>query len=260
MIANRRLAMLTAYALTVSGLTGCVTTTEVTQRPASDEEQAQANLALGTGYLGQGNPEAAIVPLQRAIEAQPRLAAAHTALALAYDQTGELEDAERHYRRAVSLAPNDAVAQNSYGVFLCRRGRFDDAEEYFVRAADNPRYQTPTAALNNAATCAYDAGRLEDADRYFRAALEVDPNNADALNGLLELALQSENYLQARAFVQRSLASRAPDARLLYHCFDVEDKLGNSAAATSCLQQLRSLFPSSAEYGRILETGRDARR
>jgi type IV pilus assembly protein PilF len=255
MIANRLLIVLIGMAAF-----GCVTTTDVNQRPASEEEQAQANLALGTGYLRQGNAEAAIQPLERAVEAQPRLAVAHSTLALAYDQTGQAEDAERHYRRALSLDPKNAEAQNSYGVFLCRQNRFDDAEEHFVAAARTPRYATPIAALNNAATCAYDAGRLDKADQYFRAALDIDPSNAEALNGLLELALQNENYLQARAFVQRSLASRDPDARLLYECFNVEEELGNTAAATSCLQQLRTLFPGSQEYGRILETGRDAGR
>ncbi|MBN1240407.1 MAG: type IV pilus biogenesis/stability protein PilW, partial [Gammaproteobacteria bacterium] len=198
--------------------------------------------------------------LQRALEEDSRLADAHSAIALAYDQLGNSEEAERHYRRATQLEPGNGAAANSYAVFLCRRDRWHDAEPYFRRAADNPRYPTPAAALSNAGVCAMSAGEPERAEEYFRAALAQDARFPEALSGMMELAYQQENYLQARAFLQRYTDVSEPDAQILLLCFNIEQRLEDPAAAERCAARLRSEFPESAELAQLRQFERDARR
>lgn len=248
MKANRAIAVLLSCLVTQA----CVTQMDVGPQPASNEEQARANLALGVGYLRQGDAESAVRPLERAVETQPRLADAHGALAFAYDQLGRIDEAERHYRRAANIGNGDGSAQNSYAVFLCRQGDFERAEPLFLRAVENPRYPTPVAALDNAANCAYEAGFIDKAERYFRAALDIESGDAAALSGMLEISFHMQNYLQARAFLQRSFASQARSARMLWLCYHIEIELDSESAANACLSQLQREFPYSPELDQIV--------
>ena len=252
---NRSIAV---FAVALS-LSACVTTT-TGPRPATDEEAAVANLNLGVGYLRQGRPDAAIDPLERAIDLNPRLASALSVLALAYEQIGEPELAEEYHRRATQLDVNDADAQNRYAVFLCLRSRWSEAERYFQRAVNNPQYATPAAAYTNAGNCARGADDLAKAEANYRAALAIDAGNVDALAGMLELAVHNQNYLQARAFAQRALSASAPTARNLWLCAYVERQLGDLGAAENCARQLRAGFPNSPEVAMLRELDRNAER
>lgn len=236
--------------LVLSLAQACVTTTP-SVNPPSPEQAALRNLDLGVAYMRQGRPDLALSSLREALEFNPRLASAHSTIALVYEQLNDTELAEEHYRRATQLGPNDGSAANSYAVFLCRSDRWQEAERYFRRAADSNGYATPAVALTNAGVCARSAGELDDAERYFREALERDAIAADALYHLADLSLQSEDFLSARAFTQRYLASSASNPEVLLICVQVERRLGADAAAQRCAEQLRSSFPNSAEAGRL---------
>ncbi len=225
---------------------------------SSSEKAAQANLDLGAAYLRDGQPQVAIDKLQRALDQNPRLAEAHSTIALAYDQLGQTDDAEKHYRRATQLAPDDPAVANSYAVFLCRQHRWVDAEPYFKRAASNPRYATPAVALANAGTCARGAGKPDRAEAYYRAALEKDPKNPDALSGLMQLAYQQKDYLQSRAFLERYLDVQPASAPVLWLCYQIERQLKNPTAARQCAERLRQDFPTSAEYAALHRAEQDA--
>ncbi len=243
--------------LVACGFTQACTTSGTTQqRPASDSDAAVANMNLGAGYVRQGRADLALEPLQRALELDPRLVDAHSTIAIAYDQLGRAAEAEPHYRRATALAPTNAGAANSYAVFLCRQGRWNDAEGYFRRAANNPQYQTPEAALANAGLCARNAGEVEKAEEYFREALDRNPAYPDALSSLADLSYRRENYLQARAFLQRYFDAQQPNASLLWICFNVERELENAAGAERCANQLRERFPQSQELSQLQELQR----
>ncbi len=239
-------------------LQGCVTTTEFNQRPLSDEDAAIANFNVGVGYLRQGRPDLAVDALERAVRLDSRSADTHSTLALAHDQLGNSTTAEQHFRRATRLEPNNADVQNNYAVFLCRQNRWEDAERFFRRAADDPRYTTPEAALTNAGTCARGANDLEKAEQYFREALSKDPNYADALEAMMELSYQNEDYFLARAFMQRLFGARTASARVLWLCFHVEQELDGQDAAEDCANKLREDFPLSAELAQLRGLERDA--
>jgi type IV pilus assembly protein PilF len=240
-------------------LQACATSgSTIASSQTSDEQAAQANLNLGAAYLREGKPQLALEKLERALDQNPRLADAHSAIAIAYDQLGQPDDAEKHYRRATQLAPANPGAANSYAVFLCRQNRWRDARPFFEKAAENPRYTTPAVALTNAGTCAMSAGQPERAEEYFRAALDKDKTFGDALAGLLNLSYQRGDYLEARAFLQRYLDVRAANASMLWMCFNIEQKLGDAAAATRCGDRLRQDFPASEEVAELRRFERDA--
>lgn len=241
-------------------LHGCVTESAPARpAPASDQDAAQANLNLGAAYVREGRPDLAVEALERAIRISPRNSDAHSTLAIAYDQLNNFELAEAHYRRAIELDPQNSASSNSYAVFLCRRGRWSDAERYFLNAIRNPRYPTPDIALTNAGICARDARDLVKADEYFRAALARNNTAPGALAGLMELAYESENYLGARAFMQRYLDSQAATAAVLWMCVQIEQQLDNPTDAQACEARLISEFPDSPEAERLQALSSNAR-
>ena len=250
---RRLIALLAACAL----LQACAVMNGGADEGVSDEAAAVANLNLGVEYLRQGRPEVALNALERALEQNPRLADVHSTIALAYDQLGNAELAEQHYRRAIQLESSNAAAQNSYAVFLCRQNRWGDAERYFRQAIDNSNYATPAVAAANAGTCARAANDIEKSEQYFRLALNHDPVFADALAAMTELSYQSENYLQARAFIQRLSSVRPADARSLWLCFHIETELNDQGTADGCVARLRNEFPESAELDQINRLERD---
>ncbi len=236
---------------------GCISTTTSSVPALNSEDAAIANLNLGVGYLRQGRTELAVEILERALSFDPRLADAHSSLAVAYDQLGLADRAEDHYRRATQLESDNPNAANSYAVFLCRHDRWNNAERYFRRAANNPSYMTPAAALANAGVCARAAGELEKAKRYFRDALGKDPAYPDALFHMTDLAYLDENFLQARAFMQRYLASADASPEMYWLCFQIEQELDSSAQAQSCATRLREQFPTSEQASLLFRLERD---
>jgi type IV pilus assembly protein PilF len=258
-VAKASLVRASALLASILALQGCTASSSVTaSNLSSDEQAAQANYNLGAAYLNEGKPQLALEKLERALDQNPRLANAHSAIAIVYDQLGKPDDAEKHYRRATQLAPDNPAAANSYAVFLCRQNRWRDARPFFEKAVENPRYRTPAVALTNAGTCAMSAGQPERAEEYFRAALDKDKTFADALAGLLNLSYQRGDYLEARAFMQRYLDARPATAPMLWMCFNIEQKLGDAAAAKRCGERLQQDFPASEEVAELRRFERDA--
>ena len=234
----------------VAFLSGCVTEGGLALEPASVEDQAQANLDVGIGYLQEQRPEVAIDALLRAINLDPRLAEAHGAIALAYDQTGDPELAEQHHRRATQLAPSNPALQNAMAVFLCRQDRWTDAEPFYQVAIDRAG-NAGIEYMFNAATCARAGGDPVAAERFYRDVLDFDAARPDALRGIVQVLIQQEDYLTARAFWQRLEPTTELVAEDYLSCYVIESGAGDTIAARDCATRLRRDFPGSAASRRL---------
>jgi type IV pilus assembly protein PilF len=222
--------------------------------PGAAPSAAEVQVGLAQGYLRQGRLDIAMDRANRALALDPRLPAAHTVAAIIYQRVGDDESAGRHYARAVELAPRNGDALNNHGVFLCGRQDFERADALFDRAIKDPFYRTPAVALANRGSCAVKAGRLEDGERWLRAALELEPEHADALFALAGLHQARGDDLRARAFVERYLASAPASPEALSLAIGIEERLGNRRAADEYRTRLRREFPDSAAAAR--EDGR----
>jgi type IV pilus assembly protein PilF len=162
-----------------------------------------------------------------------------------------------HLRRASKLAPENPEVQNAYAVFLCKQGSVSEALKAFDKAAMVPLYRTPEVAYTNAGVCARGAGRLNDADTYFRKALAVNKNYDEALLQLASLNFDRGEYFPARAFVERYLQTYKATAEVLWLGVRIEQAMSNNAAAAKYAERLLSGFPDAAETGLLLEQQRN---
>jgi len=226
-------------------VTGCTSTGG--PMPSDPKHAAELNARLGLAYMEQGENEQAMAKLKHALKLNPDSAPAHHYIAELYKKLGKNREAEEHYRKALSLTPSNPMLLNNYGVFLCRLGRLDEARDNFLDAAKQPFYKTPEVAYNNAGLCALEVPDTAKAEEYFRAALHANPNMADALYEMADLKFKQQQYLSARAFLQRYMDVAPPAAPVLWLGVRVERRLGDQASAAKYAKLLQEKFPTSEE-------------
>lgn len=239
-------------------LAGCVTTTTTTNTANPDADQGDAadlNYQLGARYLRNGNYELARDRLLLSIKLDPKNAVAHYTLALTYEQLENMRLASESYENAINIAPRDFNVQNAYAVFLCKNGEYDEARKHFDRAIRVIENDNSEITMTNAGVCMMQKPDHELAEEYFRMALDRKSNYGEALLQLSLLKFSTEDYLGARAFLQRYLGTNIPTADILYLGVQIEEQLGDERARMDYSDQILRDFPQSPEARRILESG-----
>lgn len=207
-------------------------------RVAALDAQALAEQALRQGQLDEAERQA-----RAAVAADGSSADAHTVLGVVLQQRGDAPQAGAEYQKAVALAPTRGAVLNNYAVWLCDNGRAVESLPLFDRALADPAYPTPAAALANAGACALAAGQGARADQQLRQALALDPDNPVALAALADTQYRAGHYLEARAFSERRLAAAPATPEVLQLASQIEQKLGDTAAAARYVQRMRAEFP-----------------
>ena len=232
-------------------------TTQKLRNPLNDLlDEAQA-------ALDKNDYEAAIPPLQKFIAEKPDVAFAHFQLAYAYTALKRPDDARQEYERSIALDPKMPEAQLNLGVLLLERqpaaavAALRRAVE-LLPSESRPRYllglaQERSGDFSGAAESFAGATRLDpkdldsltrlgqvllrlgksaDAEGKFRAALELQPNSPEALQGLAQ-SLDQQKKPQAVDAYRNYLAAEPDDkaARLrLVHLLVEQQKYDEAVA------------------------------
>lgn len=252
---NKSELVLVGLAMTVLA-SGCVSNTSgPKERVADTNEAADLNYQLGARYYRNGNYDLARDRLLYSIELNPKNAIAHSTLGLTYEQLDNTRLATASYEKAVRVAPNNYEVLNTYAVFLCRQKSYDDATRYFDRAIKVRDNDNAEITLTNAGVCMMQKPDLVKAENYFREALEHKSSYGEALIQLCVMKINQQEYLPARAFLQRFLNSNPPSASVLYLGVRIESELGDERAKGEYEDRILREFPQSAEARKILESG-----
>lgn len=244
------LAVLSLASFLLAGCVSSTTTGTLEREPSGDA--AEYNYELGRNYLQNEKFDLARDRLQRAIEIDPRMAKAHMALGMAYEGLDNPRLARDSYEKAVRLAPRDFNIMNSYAVYLCKRHDYDEARRYFEKAGNHPENDDAERTFTNAGLCMAQKPDLEAAEAFFREALERKSTYGEALLQLCLLKYQQQDYLGARAFLQRFMASNRTTAGVLFLAAEIEGKLGNGRGRTEYVERLLREFPESPEARKAL--------
>ena len=219
---------------------------EVHESRAAEQRTAARNrLMMSQREIMRNNLDGAEHEAREALKIDGNSSSAYTLLAAIAEHRGRTAEAGSYYQRAAELAPKDGGALNNYGAWLCGNGRAAESLAWFERALQDPAYQTPADALANSGSCADEIGQSARAERELRAAIELDPRNAVALTALAQLHFRTGRYMDARAFSERRLAAAPADARALQLASQIEQKLGDTAAAARYVRRLGEEFPGA---------------
>jgi type IV pilus assembly protein PilF len=237
-------------------LSGCVSTTTGQLEPEADTgDAAELNYELGVRYYQNGKYGLARDRLLLALELNPKLAVAQTTLAMTYEAMGNTRLATESYENAVRLAPRDFGVHNAYAVFLCRQQDYNGAVKYFEKAASHPENDNAERTLTNAGLCMAQKPDVAEAERLFRTALDRRQTYGEALLQLCLLKYQQEDFMSARAFLQRFMASNKSTAGVLLLASEIEAKLGNERGHTEFVNQLLREYPQSPEARKAMSSG-----
>ena len=227
---------------------GCVSsTTGPPKSEPNDEDASDLNYQLGARYYRNGDFDLARDRLVLSLEQDPGNAIAWSTLGLTYEALGNTRLAEEAYGKAVRVAPRDYQIQDNYATFLCRAGRPKDARKYFDKAIKAPTNDYSERTYTNAGVCMMQIPDYDQAETYFRGALERRQNYPEALLQMSVLFFEKGDNLRARAFLQRYLADNDVSAPVLYHGIQIERELGDDTARREYTKQLLKDFPNSRE-------------
>lgn len=251
-ISNVHRALICATAIVL--LSACASNSSQTT-PA--ENSSSINVDLGVAYIKKGDYASAKAKLEKAIQQNPRNAAAHGTKALLNIKLKQTEEADNDFQKAVDLDPTNSAIRNNYGTFLCQQNRVEAAEQQFLAAVKDPLYPTPEFSYTNAGLCLLKINKLDKAEEYFRKALEANPKFRIALFEMAKISFTKKEYLSARAYLQRYNEVARHTAESLWLRIRVEKELGDKDTVASQALLLKSKFPRSKETAQLLEMEKD---
>jgi len=177
----------------------------------------------GTQALSQGNPSAALVEYEKAVERQPRRAAYHVAVALTAAQLGNFEQAEGAMHEAIALSPTDPVLYTQLAAIYARQ------------AIDRPE-------------------KIEMVYSAYDQAIALAPTIALTYQQYADFALRSGDWVAARTQAQRAVDLDATDGIAFGILGWAQLQAGNLAAAQNAFEQAEKWRPDSADFALGLAT------
>ncbi len=164
--------------------------------------------------------------------------------ALEFQQKGEFTRSIEAWQKVLEANPRDAGAHNHFGMALFQTGRLSEAERHF-RAAVNIRPGFVQARCGLGSTLAM-SGNLDGAVKEFRAALAEDPGYAPAHNDLGLALLQQGKPEEAISHFRSALASRPGDLPARTNLGTALAMLGRNSEAIPELRRAVELEPAHA--------------
>jgi type IV pilus assembly protein PilF len=235
-----------ALVLLLAILAGCGLGNSVNSGDPSD-----IHLQLGVRYLSMNKLELAKENLLLSLQNNSDNAQAHNAMAYLYEKLNEFELAKQQYQTALDLAPDDLGVQNNLGRFLCERGELEAGMAILVQVGSNPLNDKQWMALTNAGRCQLGLRQSQQAENYFKQALQLDSAYPPALAEMQKIAYQNGDFWAAKGYLQRYLGVAAHSAETLWLAAQTERAMGNKQLGREYKNLLLEKFPLSNEAKKI---------
>lgn len=202
---------------------------------AADGSLFQAYYQRATALVGLNREADAQIDLKRVTELEPNFARAHRGLGQLLLDGGQIEDAKRELARAVELEPKLTGVRIFYASALLRSGEPQRAIEH-LRFAIEQREEVPLAyAL--AGVAEERLGKLAEAFADYSRGIELDANNATALEGRARL-FEARGEI-AKAIEDYSAAYRCqPSRELAVKLAELHTRVGQTQAAIQLYRRL----------------------
>jgi putative PEP-CTERM system TPR-repeat lipoprotein len=214
------------------------TTTAVIAR---DPTSPAAQYVLGRVHSARNEVDAAITAYQEVLRINPKATEARLGLARLHLADGRPDESVRLAREALNQNPTSADARLLMVRGLLARNELGPAErvlnELAVRFPNAAQVHTQMGLLSGR------KGNNDAARRHFEKALQLDPDDTEALVGIVALDLGSGRRAEARKRVEERLSSRSSPA-LLTLAARTFVAAGDSAAAERVLRQAIEEDPS----------------
>jgi len=201
---------------------------------------------LGFLYTSQGRHEEAARVYRRVIDLSPDNPWGYSNLGLQYHRMGQLDSAAVWYRRAAEVNPEatgpTALAYRNLGAIHIFQRNFVEAARMFEQSIEHD--STNHEAWSSLASASYWAGQHERAEEAWQrvisldeSALDVNPNDANALTGLALAFAMTERPDLAHRMLQRLNVLPNKEAVVYNDMALVAEQLGDRELALRLLEE-----------------------
>lgn len=168
----------------------------------------------------QNQPEVAIAAYQEALSMRPLDNGALLGLANAFVKEHKFSDAESKFEQVLNQSPNSSDALAGLGFVRLNQGKFDDAARLLANAHKlDPSRQDVAQGYNNAkfwevmsqAAASLNQSRVKEAIAEYEQALQLNPENKDALAGLANASMRTGDFPSAAKTYYRLAAANPND-------------------------------------------------
>jgi tetratricopeptide (TPR) repeat protein len=227
------------------------------------QENKSVALALELNRLYPDDPEVlyhtgkvygnfAFLAMQKLAQVAPASVWRHQASAEAWESQGSYDLAISEYRQVLSLDPRRPGIHYRLGRALLARGAATNSQEDTTGALKEFSNELEFDPTN--ANAAYElaetyrnSGEMEEAEKFFRLALQHYPDFDQANLGLAAVLLKEEKPEAARGLIQRAIAANPQDEVAWYRLAQVERILGNEASQRRAFAEFQRLHQKSIE-------------
>jgi tetratricopeptide (TPR) repeat protein len=233
-----------------------------TGRPGEAAQQYEKALQINPAYsrvhrnlalalMRTGETEEALHHFQLALEVYPELTELHNNYAHALTQAGHLSEARDEFAKIIELDPTSAEAHNNLGIALAMQGQIDEAAKHFAKAVElKPDFVEAHVNLGKAlgfGSNEISADQAAKAEQEFKAAIAIEPLDADAMDNLGSLYRQQGKGPDAEHFFNLAIEC-APTLIKAY--VDLSDLLASESRrseADAVLQKALQIDPNNRE-------------
>lgn len=199
---------------------------------AAKTEQLKKVFQEGVDLSAAGKHDEAIAKFNEAAVLSPNCYDCYNNIGYTYSQTKEWDKAEAAYKKSIELKADDAAAYNGLATVYNAERKFDLAAEAGAKAAQLAGSLSASGGAAGSADAQYNqgvilwnAGKIPEAKKAFEAAVQANPNHAEA-HFQLGMSLVNEGNMAGAATEFDTYLKLAPDGP-------------NSATAKALLSQLK---------------------
>ncbi|MGA1863851.1 MAG: ABC transporter substrate-binding protein [bacterium] len=141
-------------------------------------DYAEAYNKMGISYDRLKNFSQAVISYKKAILLNPDSYHVHNNLGFSYMLQGRYDEAIHMFKKAILLNKDDIRIHKNLGMVYALKGQFDQAMEEFRLAGDEAWAYYQMAAIY------YEKDMLDEAERYYAKALNLNPSFASSRMGI----------------------------------------------------------------------------
>ena len=104
-------------------------------------------------------------------------------------------------QKAVEADPNNSEVVGRFAMALFEAGRVDDAEKWFAKAVELAPKSTDARSMYGLTL--WQLGKAEAAQSQLVTTLKMDPSNIPALHGLVRVTLQKGDLAKAEQYIKK---------------------------------------------------------
>lgn len=224
-------------------LNACVSTAPK-NKSWSAEQQVRAQVELGLEYLKREQLDVARELFEKALEIDQSSSTAYHGLGLVEAKSLNLSLAREYLKRAVLLDSDNLNANSDYAVVLCET---KSARQGIERLEQIKKVDHGLAIQLALGRCYEGNHQFEQAEVAYKSVLSADPTMRQALLSMAHLKYKADNFLSARAFVQRYFSTNTVSSDALLLAAKVENNLRNLEDRDRYARRLWARYPTSKQ-------------